>query len=132
MKSARTIIACGDRRGQALEVVHPAMDAARKIIAFTHVVVGSVDGTDGDVFSWAVKRELDATVMPAKWRTGIVKGVAAGPIRNARMAAQWPDFLALFAFPGGAGTENMVGVARSLGKSVYRWRAVKWELEVVS
>jgi hypothetical protein len=51
------------------------------------------------------------TVYRADWKK---YGRAAGPIRNAQMATEGkPDMV--LAFPGGAGTRNMVTIAKSLG-----------------
>lgn len=124
-----TVIACGSREGQRGDVVSDAMPQARALVRFHHMVVGSGSGTDLQCWHWAVRHELDATVMPARWRTGERKGAVEGPMRNVRMGRVWREFLALFAFPGSAGTENMVRVAHELGKPVYRLRDGLWMLE---
>jgi hypothetical protein len=135
MTDYRTIIVAGSRHGYQ-GGVYRGMDDARSLVHFDHVVVGSwkrYEGgghaVDAAVFEWAVSRELDATVMPARWKTGDVIGRSEGPIRNRRMAARWPAFLSLFAFPGGTGTSDMMAVARGLGKAVYKWRGDAWEAE---
>ncbi len=65
---------------------------------------------------WARSRQHQAIARMADWTT---HGRAAGPIRNARMLAEYhPDLV--IAFPGGRGTLDMVSKAERAGVAVIR------------
>lgn len=123
------IIACGSRDGQGMQVVERALNQFdREILRIDHAIVGSYRGTDRAIFDWALKVERVATVVSAKWLTGGNKR-AEGPIRNERMPRLFPNVKAVLAFPGGDGTESMVGIAKRLHIPVWRCivHGTKWE-----
>jgi hypothetical protein len=124
----KPIIVCGSRDGQPFGEVESAMSALQNIVEFDSVVVGSRNGTDIRAFNWAVGREMVAVIVPAQWATGTPKGRAAGPARNRRMPRLFPSVVAVAAFPGGTGTEDMCSVAKSLQVPLWRWigRTVGW------
>jgi hypothetical protein len=130
----KTIIVCGSRDGAPYGEVDRGMHAARDvvlrdhIVAFDHVVVGSRKGVDAEAFDWALRQEIMATVVPAKWKTG-ERGRIEGPLRNRRMTIEYrASLLAVLAFAGGAGTADMIGAAKEAQLPVYRWlgRADGW------
>jgi len=79
----------------------------------TEVVSGGASGIDHAGEAWAASRDIPCTVFPADWRN---HGRAAGPIRNAAMAA-YADAVALF--PGGRGTLNMRLQAQKKGLRIF-------------
>ena len=103
------LIIAGGRHGHIridqLLVLDYIVDSIRPV----EIVNGGATGIDEDARNWAKQRKLPLSVFPADWET---HGRSAGPIRNKEMA-EYAD--ALIAFPGGRGTENMRGEARSAG-----------------
>lgn len=71
-------------------------------------------GADKFADEWAVVNWCNVEEYPADWRT---HGLASGPIRNSRMLKEGkPDIV--IAFPGGAGTRDMVSKAKRAGIEV--------------
>jgi len=84
----------------------------------THVIQGGATGADSGAADWARSSEIPVTSFPADWAK---YGRQAGPLRNTRMLAEGrPD--AVIAFPGGAGTADMVRKARAAGLPVVEAR----------
>jgi len=70
----------------------------------TEVIHGAAWGADYLAGVWARQNKLPVREFPADWTT---HGHDAGPLRNAQMLAEGkPDIV--IAFPGGAGTADMV------------------------
>lgn len=75
---------------------------------FTHIIHGAQTGADSEAMAWARAEHINHTAFRAEW---LKYGIAAGPIRNRRMIQVGkPDLV--IAFPGGAGTKNMVKEAQ--------------------
>ena len=84
-------------------------------LKFTELMQGGAAGADKMASEWATtKPEIKRYVCHAEWSK---YGRGAGPRRNARMLEWKPDLV--IAFPGGAGTANMVKQARTAGTEVY-------------
>jgi hypothetical protein len=77
------------------------------------LVCGMARGADTLAHDWAVHNYCEIEEYPAEWDK---YGKSAGYIRNKRMADSRPDLVV--AFPGGAGTANMVKIAREAGIEV--------------
>jgi len=79
------------------------------------VIQGGAKGADRMAREWCCRQpEIQMINEPADWK---MHGRAAGPIRNKRMLDEYePDMV--LAFPGGAGTANMVKQARAAGVKV--------------
>jgi len=75
------------------------------------------DGTDAAAFRWAIAKGVHVAHCPALWRAN---AKAAGPLRNGFMATLNVD--TCIAFPGGRGTDDMIGKARALGLNVIEVR----------
>ena len=105
------VIICGSRNGCPRE----QLEAAIKLSGFdiTEVVEGGQAGVDTQAGRWADERGIDRVTFHANWRK---LGKAAGPLRNARMAA-YAD--ACIALPGHKGTANMVETARVAGLLIF-------------
>jgi len=80
----------------------------------TTLIHGAARGADTLAGEWTVAKAVPVEVYPAQWD---VDGKAAGPRRNARMLAEGRPG-AVLAFPGGAGTADMVAKARAAGVPV--------------
>ena len=75
----------------------------------TCIIHGKATGADALADQWAKKRSIAIESYPADW---VTYGKAAGPLRNKQMLTQGKPDLVL-AFPGGAGTANMINLARA-------------------
>jgi hypothetical protein len=86
-------------------------------VTYNHVVVGSRQGTDYQVWDWCLVQEIMCTIDPAHWNTGKRGGPAEGPIRNLRMYKTWLESLvAVLIMPyGGKGTNGMRDIAQKGG-----------------
>lgn len=82
--------------------------ASRPIKMLIH---GAARGADTLAAEWAAARGVTAEAYPANWD---LHGRSAGPIRNRRMLRKGkPDVV--IAFPGGAGTADMIRQAKAAG-----------------
>lgn len=119
-------IVCGGRDYRNRERLFQVMDAAVERLGVTAIAEGgqrSRDpetderyGADWLAKSWAIQRGLQCETFYAAWD---LHGKAAGPIRNAEMLARSGATLCI-AFPGGAGTADMVRRAEAAGLEVKR------------
>ncbi len=107
----KTIIA-GGRDFKPTEAHFRYLDDCRDALPITEVVSGGAKGADEFGEAWAASRGVPVERFPADWAA---YGKAAGPMRNAEMAA-YAD--ALIAFPGGRGTASMINLARIGGLHV--------------
>lgn len=89
-----------------------AVDVAESNDHFVHVELmhGCASGADRLADDWARKRGTPVYRFPADWAE---HGKAAGPMRNQQMVDAKPD--EVVAFPGGAGTADMVRRAKAAG-----------------
>lgn len=96
-------------------------------LGVVEVVHGAARGADSDAGLVAHNVGLRVTPFRADWNKYKLVGRKnpAGAIRNRKMAEYVRDNGggACVAFPGGAGTADMVKVASELGLTVYDWRA---------
>lgn len=84
------------------------------------VIHGDARGADSLADQWAVLNWTGIERYPADWKK---YGKAAGPIRNQQMLDKGkPDLVV--AFPGGAGTANMVHLAEKAGVRVIKVEAI--------
>lgn len=78
------------------------------------IIHGAASGADTLAEDWAAARNVGRHRFPAQWDK---QGKAAGPIRNQAMIDRGlPDIV--IAFPGGAGTADMVRRAKAAGVKV--------------
>lgn len=122
------VLVCGGRdldsslvwnwmEANATELCADVLNRASHVL-ITHVIQGGATGADTGAARWAEASEIPVTCFRADWER---YGRQAGPLRNARMLAEGrPD--AVIAFPGGAGTADMVRKARAAGLPVVEAR----------
>jgi hypothetical protein len=115
------VLICGGRRFGDWMMFYRALDRFN----LTHlpiwcVIHGDAPGADTMAHQWATARGLQVIPCPADWET---YGRGAGYMRNKTMLMiHKPQ--AVIAFPGGPGTQNMVGLAQDHRVPVYFGRAL--------
>lgn len=108
------VLVCGGRDYADYWTVFEVLDGQHRREPIEHVIEGGALGADRFARHWAQARDIPFTTFAADWTT---HGKAAGPIRNRRMLAEGkPDLV--IAFPGGAGTADVVKQARKAGVTV--------------
>ena len=105
------VIVCGGRDYTDGTTVARVISALNPV--GTVVVHGGARGADSLAADWCRTFGVPEEPHPADWN---LHGKAAGPIRNQAMLEAGADLV--IAFPGGAGTADMVGRARSAGVPV--------------
>lgn len=108
----RIVLVCGGRHYRDYDRVCEVLDSL--IPEPTKIVTGGATGADLLAEVWAYYRHVSHEKYPADWRT---HGYAAGPIRNAEMLSKEQPHIVV-AFPGGAGTADMVRKAKKAGIEV--------------
>lgn len=124
------VIVCGGRTFGPPSLVWQALDAADAVKRIAVVYEGEARGVDQAAREWAVLRGRPVRPFRANWKA---HGRAAGVVRNAMMLKALMhdehDERRVFAFPGGAGTADMVRRALDAGVEVVAcrltWRTVK-------
>lgn len=108
------LLVCGGRDFSDYSMVERLLDEVHAKTPLTCLIHGAARGADSLASFWARTRGIARLAFPALWEE---EGRAAGPLRNARMIREgYPD--AVFAFPGGPGTADMVARARRAGLPV--------------
>ena len=107
------ILVCGGRSYSDSAKVRLALDSLYAEHQFTHLIHGHARGADTLADMWARAGGVQNVVCPANWG---VYGNSAGPKRNRLMADLGPDLVV--AFPGGAGTNSMISIAKERGIEV--------------
>lgn len=101
------VLVCGGRDFLDAQRMQRILD----VLGPSEVIHGAARGADALAANWAVRRGVPHRPFPADWHR---HGKAAGAKRNRRMLAEGkPDFV--LAFPGGAGTADMVQAALHAG-----------------
>lgn len=83
---------------------------------FEVLIHGAARGADSLAGEWAKMVGVEVLAFPANWNTF---GKAAGSIRNGYMLREGKPTLVI-AFPGGAGTRDMIGKAKRAGVPVLK------------
>jgi hypothetical protein len=126
-KRRMIVIVCGGRayhdRGHVMDVLDWLRDEHPEL----EIIHGGATGADALAAEWAEARKVKATAFPADWKA---HGRAAGPIRNRQMLAKLMAHgverncaIGVVAFPGGAGTTDMVVTAQKARVKVWDLRA---------
>jgi len=110
-------LVCGGRTFGDEKLVFSSLDALELAFAVQLIVVqGGAHGADKLGWKWAMVRGRKNFTEHAEWRK---YGRSAGPKRNTRMLELYKPKLAV-AFPGGAGTADMVRKATAAGVAVWK------------
>ena len=111
------VIVCGGRDYRDAERVAAVLQRYRDRFGISAIIQGGADGADRLAAEWGWNNSIPVGTYNAKWDE---HGKAAGPIRNALMLEQAkPD--SVIAFPGGAGTADMVAKAEAAGVKVWKF-----------
>jgi len=111
------IVVAGGRNYSDYDNVKTKLDNFRSTLkpgTKVNIISGAASGADSLGERYARENNLGLQQFPANWNE---HGRAAGPIRNQEMAGAGDI---LFAFPGGAGTTNMISNMNRKGKRVFR------------
>lgn len=107
------VVVCGGRNFNDFYSLTMALNAIHLITPITELIEGGAKGADLLANVWATFKGIKITTVRAEWEK---YGKRAGFIRNMKMAEMKPD--CVIAFPGGAGTQNMIHQARLRGIQV--------------
>lgn len=113
------VLVCGGRHLSNVGFIEHNLEEYHRIYTFSLVITGAQRewnrslrqwiGADWLALEWAQRREINFVGIPAKWT---LYARQAGPMRNSQMLLDWRPELVI-AFPGGAGTADMVRKARA-------------------
>ena len=108
--AGKWILVCGGRHYEDEKRLFEVLDQLHAEDPIAGVYHGGASGADALAGKWAKQRNRPCIGFPAKWR---LYGRAAGPTRNREMLRTVKDSLSLVvAFKGGAGTKDMVKLAK--------------------
>lgn len=110
------ILVCGGRDYADSVRVWVALDELRRRRPLELIMHGDAPGADRAAGAWARARGVRELKFPANWR---LFGKIAGPVRNQHMLWEGRPG-AVVAFPGGAGTADMVRRAAAAGLPIWR------------
>lgn len=112
----KRILICGGRDFDDFNYMGKVLDRCKPFFLHDMVVIhGGASGADTLAGMWAEANGIPQIVIKAYW--GYYKK-KAGPIRNRWMLKYaMPDLV--IAFPGGAGTADMMRIAKESGIDVY-------------
>lgn len=108
------VLICGGRNYGDRKALYSAMELFTKHHEITCVVQGGARGADNLAKLWCRENEVHMAEVCALWSTG----KRAGSERNAVMLSLGVEYV--IAFPGGAGTADMVRRAEESGISVWK------------
>ena len=107
------VLVCGGRDYRDVVTVGAVLGGIHRSGGIDVIIEGGATGADDLARRYAEWQGIQLETYPADWSLG----KAAGPIRNRQMIEEGrPDLVV--AFPGGAGTPNMVKQARRAGVEV--------------
>lgn len=114
------VLVAGGRDFEVLEFIVTRMLRLHEKFGFTEVITGGARGVDTLAHMVAEELGIPTRVFPISKADWTDLGRAAGPIRNKQMLVEGKPELVM-AFPGGAGTANMV--QQSLMAKVPVWKS---------
>lgn len=112
MSEGLRVLVCGGRDYRDRLFVYECLDKIHRTRGIAVVIHGACT-TGADLFAhdWAVARNVPELTFPADWD---MHGKKAGPMRNTQMAYSGAANAAI-AFPGGAGTIDMIRKGQRVG-----------------
>lgn len=108
------VLICGGRRFSDLKLLFDTLDRMHASRTFSMVINGGARGADAMARVWARNNGIEILTFHPDWAK---HGRAAGPIRNQRMIERGRLDLVI-AFPGGAGTADMIARSRAVSLEV--------------
>jgi hypothetical protein len=114
MQNKLRLIVCGGRQYADGSTVARVLDKVHAEHPIAEIICGGAPGSDDFVKHWGHANAVAVTVVRAEWQK---YGHDAGPKRNQKMLEMKPD--GVIAFPGGAGTADMVRLAREAGLKLW-------------
>lgn len=113
------VLVCGGRDYANWPKVATVLDGVHFVTPVSVIVHGAAEGADALAERWARSTGIGCHRFPAQWEK---HGKAAGPIRNQAMIDKGkPDLVV--AFPGGAGTADMVRRAKEANIKIHEVRS---------
>jgi hypothetical protein len=107
----QTVLVCGGRDYHDRDRIFFVLDLTHAANPIGYLIHGCASGADKMAETWAIQNRVPVERYPALWEE---HGRRAGPIRNQLMLDDGkPDLV--IAFPGGAGTADMVRRANVAG-----------------
>ena len=108
------VLVCGGRNFHLFDgykIVNATLSKLHAEKRITCIVTGGATGADSLAEEWAVENRIHVARYPANWK---LHGKSAGPRRNEIMLkTEQPELVV--AFPGGAGTQDMLRRAKRAG-----------------
>lgn len=105
------VLVCGGRDYADVFQLNQMLDITKQAHGTIEICHGGAKGADTLAGEWAKRNSVPYVVYPANWDK---HGRSAGPIRNKQMLDEFKPGLVI-AFPGGAGTKNMIGQTMKAG-----------------
>jgi hypothetical protein len=119
VERGRRVLVCGGRRFDDVSQLTRTLNAGHTRSPIGVLIHGGARGADRLAGAWAEARGIPVEVFPVLPDDWERLGLRAGPLRNARMLDEGrPDIVV--AFPGGAGTADMIAQATARGFNVRR------------
>ena len=126
------MLVCGGRHFDNASWLRVTLDEMHKNEPVSCLIEGGALGADRLAREWAIRAGAEVMTFDADW---MAHGKKAGPMRNRRMLQEgMPDLVV--AFPGGAGTANLLNQARWRGiqtaiftESVYSKALSSWVVQ---
>jgi predicted Rossmann-fold nucleotide-binding protein len=112
------LLVCGGRNYSNAARLYAVLNRFHAKHKVSVLIAGGARGADSLAAEWATTSGIHAAVVNALRGE---HGKSAGPKRNRAMLALAPEYV--IAFPGGAGTADMVAAAKAAGIPVYEDRA---------
>lgn len=100
------VLVCGGREFDDQPFMDEILNKLHARTPISLLIHGAARGADSQAEVWAKKSQVPYLGVPAEW---FRHGRSAGHLRNKDMLDWDPELV--IAFPGGAGTENMVSQA---------------------
>ncbi len=110
------VLVCGGRDYADRDRLFSILDVAHAANPIVELIHGAASGADSLADEWA-RGKVAIRAFPAPWELG----KSAGGIRNQKMLDEGKPHMVI-AFPGGAGTADMVRRAEKAGVPVVRVR----------
>jgi hypothetical protein len=117
MTNKYKILVCGGRKFSDDELLNKTLDehCRNRNISDIVIIHGGASGADTLADVWATSNGCEIRKYLADWDEW---GKAAGPMRNSKMLTENPNIV--FAFPGGAGTADMIKKSQAAGIPVIK------------